>query len=283
MKKNFPLFMENIVHWTSQQEQLLITWAEKASGYAWLHNRSVHYFKHRNLYISIPASIFGYIAGATTLLTDNLNDHQILKGLIGLSGIIAGLLTNFQEMFTFKEESEKHKISGLRFLAFFREISCELSMDPEHRNNPGDFITMKRLEFDKMLEQSPNIPSTIAKLFNTKFHNIVFHKPDIVNGLQTILPFKKHLPKMYYLKKINLYEKMLLLKYFSAWGTYCEERRVINKNNILIEVTNITTGIKEREKAFSHLHGPLSTQKKMLRFQNIKFKRNPLTSNEKII
>jgi len=275
--------MEKAVNWTPQQEQLLITWAEKASGYAWLHTQSVNYFKHRNLYISIPASIFGYIAGATTLLTDNLSEHPILKGLIGLSGIIAGLLTNFQEMFTFKEESEKHKISSLRFLSFFREISCELSMDAEHRNIPGEFITMKRLEFDKMLEQSPTIPQTIAKRFNDKFHNISFHKPDIVNGLQTILPYHKYSPKMYYQKKINLYEKMLLLKYFSAWSTYCEERRVIEKNNVLIEITNTTTQIKEQEKAFSHLHGLLSKQKKMLQFQNIKFKRNPLTCNEKIV
>ena len=40
--------MDKAVHWTSQQEQLLVTWAEKASGYAWLHTRSVNYFKHRH-------------------------------------------------------------------------------------------------------------------------------------------------------------------------------------------------------------------------------------------
>jgi len=275
--------MEKAINWTTQQEQLLITWAEKASGYAWLHNRSVNYFKHRNLYISIPASIFGYIAGAATLLTNDLNNHSTIKGLIGISGIIAGLLTNFQEMFTFKEESEKHKISSLRFLSFFREISCELSMEPAHRNVPGDFITMKRLEFDKMLEQSPNIPQTIADTFNAKFKNISLHKPDIVNGLQTILPFRKISPKMYYLKKINLYEKMLLLKYFSAWGTYCEEVRFMRKNNILIEITNISTREKEREKAFSYMHGPLSTQRKMLQFQNIKLKKNPLIAGDNFV
>ena len=54
--------MSKAIKWTSQQEQLLVTWAEKASGYAWPHTRSINYFKHRNLYISIPASIFGYIA-----------------------------------------------------------------------------------------------------------------------------------------------------------------------------------------------------------------------------
>ena len=275
--------MEKVIQWTPQQEQLLVTWAEKASGYAWLHNRSVNYFKHRNLYISIPASIFGYIAGTATLLTDNLNNHSMIKGFIGVSGIIAGLLTNFQEIFTFKEESEKHKISSLRFLSFFREISCELSIDPMHRNVPTDFITMKRLEFDKMLEQSPNIPQSIADLFNAKFKHLSFHKPDIVNGLQTIFPYHKYSPKMHYLKKINLYEKMLLLKYYSAWSTYCEEIRVEKKNDAIIEVANISTMMREREKAYSHLHGPLFTQRKMLQFQNIKFNRNPLTSNEKII
>ena len=113
------LFMEKSGDWTFEQEQLLVIWAEKASGYAWLHSRSVNYFKHRNLYISIPASIFGYIAGATTLLSNNVDGDTILRGFIGISGIIAGLLTNFQEMFTFKEESEKHKMSSLRFLSFF--------------------------------------------------------------------------------------------------------------------------------------------------------------------
>jgi len=275
--------MDRQINWTYQQEQLLVIWAEKASGYAWLHTRSVNYFKHRNLYISIPASIFGYIAGTATLLTDDIGKHTAIKGLIGVCGIIAGLLTNFQEMFTFKEQSEKHKISSLRFLSFFREISCELSMDPEHRSPPNDFITMKRLEFDKMLEQSPNVPQTIANLFNSKFNKISFHKPDIVNGIQTINSFKKKSPKMYYLKKINLYEKMLLLKYFSGWKTYCEEKNVIRQNNTLIKVANLTTSMREREKAFSHLYAPLSTQKKMLRFQNIKLSLNPIQVSSNLI
>ena len=41
---------ETPVNQTDEQEQLLITWAEKASGYAWLHTHSVNYFKHRNSY-----------------------------------------------------------------------------------------------------------------------------------------------------------------------------------------------------------------------------------------
>ena len=39
-------------NWTDELEQLLITWAEKASGYAWLHQKSAISFKKKNLCIS---------------------------------------------------------------------------------------------------------------------------------------------------------------------------------------------------------------------------------------
>ena len=54
-------------NWTTPLEQLLVTWAEKASGYAWLHQKSAVTYKKRNLCLSIPASIFGYVAGITVL------------------------------------------------------------------------------------------------------------------------------------------------------------------------------------------------------------------------
>lgn len=276
-KKNLEIVMENTSVWTLEQEQLLISWAEKASGYAWLHGRSINYYKYRNLYISIPASIFGYMAGAITLLSKKIYDDDILKGLVGIFGITAGLLTNFQDMFTFKEESEKHKISNLRFLSFFREISCELSMDATHRDDPIDYINIKRLELDKMLEQSPNIPIAIAKQFNSKFKHIALHKPDIVNGIQTIHAFGRNLPKMYYMKKINVYQKIILLKHFSAWKMYVQQNKLERNKNTLVEVVNMS--LKDKERMYARYHAPLSTQKKLFRFQNIKIRQNPLQSD----
>ena len=175
--------------WSKEHEYLLISWAEKASGYAWMHNKSVSLNKKYNLYISIPACIFGYVAGTTTLLIQT--ETLLMRGFIGVTGILAGILSNFQQMFTFKELGEQHRISCLRFLAFFRDISSELSISTEDRTNPIDYITMKRMEMDIMLEQSPTIPDYIIRLFNEKTRHIgkTFHKPEVANILQTILPF----------------------------------------------------------------------------------------------
>ena len=79
-------------NWTDELEQLLITWAEKASGYAWLHQKSAISFKKKNLCISIPSCIFGYLSGITLLLSNdvfnNCNDityRGTLRGVLGVT------------------------------------------------------------------------------------------------------------------------------------------------------------------------------------------------------
>ena len=226
-------------NWTEEQEQLLITWAEKASGYAWLHSRSVNLYRHRNLAIAIPASLFGYIAGSVTLLSHE-EENTWKTVLVGMTGIIAGILTSFQEIFTYKQLSERHRISELQFMRFFRDISVELSMEPKHRTDALEYINLKRLDFDKLLEQSPPYPNKILKKFNNKFENVKIHKPDIANKLQTIIPYKKKNDCL------NLKDMILAEKYFNKWRkiTSINKRNYIvnqaekNKNNNLVEVAN---------------------------------------------
>ena len=40
-------------NWTDEQEQLLITWAEKSSGYAWLHSHSVNLISASEIWQSL--------------------------------------------------------------------------------------------------------------------------------------------------------------------------------------------------------------------------------------
>jgi len=280
-----------------QQEQLLITWAEKASGYAWLHQRSIELFKRRNLYLSIPATIFGYVAGVTILLSNDvfsdcshIFNKVWLRGCIGTVALMAGIFSNFQEIYSFKEESEKHRIAHLRFMAFFREISCIVTTAPKYRATSIDFITMKRLEFDKILEQSPDIPQCIIADFNDIFRNLSIHKPDAVIGLQTILPYGKQCKLQPYRKKLSGDNKMLLIRYFYCWRTLCTriQSDFEARDPTLLEITNSYNSsssveledssicCSERDKSYLLVHGLLSEQRRIICGQNIKIKRNPM-------
>ena len=289
-------------NWTDELEQLLVAWAEKASGYAWLHQKSAILFKKKNLCISIPSCIFGYLSGITLLLSNDVFNNcsdisyrASLRGVLGVTAILSGVLSNFQEMFTFKEEAEKHRIAALRFLSFFREISCELSLDPKIRSASMDYITLKRFEFDKILEQSPDIPEEIIKEFNNNFRTVSIHKPDPVIGLQTILPFGKKI-KDELERKLSIKDKILLLRSFNGWRKITNFKKYTRKNSdeFLIEVTNSRNSSlelidienneisKKRSSSFL-LSGVLSEQKRFVQNQNIKIKQNPLNESEENI
>ena len=287
--------------WTTPLEELLVTWAEKASGYAWLHQQSVLIYKKRNKYLSIPTSIFSYVGGITILLSndillncDDTTMGRIIAGTVGVISITSGILSSLQETFMFKEEAEKHRIAALRFLSFFREISCDLSLEPKYRSSPMDYITLKRFELDKILEQSPDIPDTVIQQFNDKFKRLTVHKPDPVIGLQTILPYGKKL-NFKTTRILNLNQKILLLKTFTDWklktkfgllkrgksndntDTIIEiaNSRTSTNNEELIEIEDPSIKIKDRDIEHLILHGTLSKQKRFIQNQNIKIKKHP--------
>jgi hypothetical protein len=180
--------------WTPELEALLVAWAEKASGYAWLHNRSIALFKHRNLWLAVPAALLAYISASTTLLTANDEAGSWRIIVAGLGSLVSGMLINFQELFTFKELSEQHRLSQLGFLAYFRDISCELSVPKMQRKEASEYVTLKRLEMDKLLEHAPDIPPQIVKAFDERFSDVNMHKPDVVSRLQTVIPHFSPLP-----------------------------------------------------------------------------------------
>ena len=174
--------------WTHQQEQLLVTWAEKASGSAWLHSKSISHYRHRSYWLAVPACVFGYAAGMTSFGTTE-TDATTVRFVIGAMGMLSGVFVSLQEIFPFKELSAQHRMASLRFLSFFRDVSCELSVRADHRIEAAEYISMKRIELDKLHEQTPPIPDKIIRLFESRFKDVDIHKPDATGTLQTIVPY----------------------------------------------------------------------------------------------
>lgn len=174
----------NVV-WTEEHERLLVSWAERASGYRWLHDKAAKLYDRYGMYINIPASVIGYLSGGT-ILANAADSNDVLRFVLGFLTIAGGLLANLQATLQYKEYAERHRLSSNHYASFFRNISAELSLEPEFRENPILYIQSKRAEFDKMTEQSPPIPEAIIRRFNQAFAGTSVHKPEITNGLHTI-------------------------------------------------------------------------------------------------
>ena len=116
-------------------------------------------------------------------------DGDTIRFVVGVMGMLAGLFTSLQEVFPFKELSAQHRMVSLRFLSFFRDVSCELSIAAENRVDAAEYVNMKRIELDKLHEQTPSIPDAIIALFEATFAEADIHRPDFTGTLQTILPY----------------------------------------------------------------------------------------------
>ena len=131
--------------WTDYHEQLLITWAEQASGHSLLHHQTMQLYSKRNWYITIPASILGYVAGLTVFFSNGDETYSnLIRGVIGISSFAAGILTNIQQLFTYQERAERHRIASIQFFSFLRDVSTQLSLEPVMRLDAKEYIFLKK-------------------------------------------------------------------------------------------------------------------------------------------
>jgi len=89
-----------------------------------------------------------------------------------------------------------------------------------------------------------------------------------------------------YKKKITLREKITLLRYFTNWKELCfypltdidNQIEVANSNQsdlVTIEQDGKPMQLTRKERHYITMFGPLSHQKNMFEYQNIKFKCDP--------
>jgi hypothetical protein len=178
-----------IPQWTVQEECLLASWAERASGYRWLHDQSAKYYDYLNRFLEIPVSILSYLSGGA-ILSGNLADSNS-RYIVGAVSILGGILTNVQTGLRWKELSAKHRLVGNLFSAYYRNITAELALEPKYRVHPLEYLRLKRNDFDRLIEQSPMVPQNIIHEFNLKFKDLKISKPDITNGLHPVTVYRR--------------------------------------------------------------------------------------------
>jgi hypothetical protein len=174
---------ENNKDWHAQQEKILKKWAEVSSSYRYLHDRSYTLYNSRNLYFALPVIILSTITGTANFAQSSFPDSikPYAPSFIGTLNLAAGLITTIAQFLRVSELLESHKVASLAFGKLSRNIAVELSLPVSERTTTGTaFLSTCRVELDKLIEQSPNIPLTILSSFDKKFKGSDFIKPDIL-------------------------------------------------------------------------------------------------------
>ena len=188
--------METVHAWCPKQEQLLVRWAEKAAGYRWLHNHARLHFKRVNYYMSYPSIIISSITGVGGFAVlnpsgnENLDDEtknkiMIAQYMFAFLNVVGGILTSLSKFSQSAQLAEAHSVMCVQYSKFYRNIDIELSLDPEHRQDVIEFVNMCRQEYDRLLDDAPDIPANAIINFNLEFPEKE-NKPDVCNGLSIL-------------------------------------------------------------------------------------------------
>jgi len=203
-------------HWCPKQEKLLIRWAEKAAGYRWLHNHARMFYKKQNDWLSYPCIIISSITGVGGFAVLSPNDQNmsteqkqkivIFQYFFAFLNVVAGILTSISKFNNSSRMMESHSVMCVQYSKFYRNIDMELSLETKYREDVLEFVNKVRLEYDRLLDDAPDIPSHTIEEFNETFPDKE-NKPDVCNGLSII---SQDMTKSDELRTSNVVKKWIL-------------------------------------------------------------------------
>lgn len=236
--------------WTKEQEELLASWSERASGYRWLHSRSEKLYRCRNYTFTIPVIILSTLTGTANFAMDSFipEEHkQIAMACVGGVNIFAGILSTLQNFLRYAELMESHRVSEVSWSKLSRDIAVELTLEPKMRKPAFDFLNVCRAEYDRLIEQSPPIDDDIIKRYKGEFNKLEpdFNHPHVCNGLHKCRIFEHNEVDKKAHTVAQAGEKLLNIKK-NKWNKEVdtEFKRKINVKPTKIEKTDINEELK---------------------------------------
>ena len=184
------------IDWTIEHEDILIEWADKAMCFRWLHSRAHALYSKLNYNYTIPVIVISTLTGTANFAQDRVpvayQGYFVM--IVGGFNILAGIITTIQQFLKITQLNEAHRVSGIAWDKFYRNIKIELARHPDERIHVNQMLKMCKEEFDRMMETSPNIPDEIINEFKKKFKDSLefdeIIKPEICDTLTSTETFR---------------------------------------------------------------------------------------------
>ena len=188
---------DNLKHvWTGEHERILVEWADKAMCYRWLHSRSNLMFSNLNAWYTIPVIVISTLTGTANFAQQRVPiDYQnYFAMIVGGFNILGGIISTVQQFLKITQLNEAHRVSGIAWDKFYRNIKIELAKHPDERVRVDHMLKISKEEFDRLMETSPTIPEKIIQNFKSSFEKTEMYKnilkPEICDVLTSTETFK---------------------------------------------------------------------------------------------
>lgn len=173
----------SVKNWHQQQEVILKAWGEAAACYRYIHFQAFLAYKKKYMRATLPVIVLSTLTGTANFAMSDVppNLKQTAQQTIGAANLVAGLIATISTFLKLSENTEAHKSAAFLFGKFSRKIRLELALPLKDRTKDGAvMIDECKAEYDRMLEQQPDIPKAILEDFDKTFPGSALYKPEIL-------------------------------------------------------------------------------------------------------
>lgn len=158
--------------WHVQQEKILKDWGESSSCYRYMHFKAYQKFKSVSMAFTLPIIVISTLTGTANFAQETFPVawQSVVPLGIGGMNLIAAIMTTVLQFLKANELMEGHRVAGISYGKLSRTIKLELALPIYERSLGGmEMIDRCRVEYDRLIEQSPPVPRDVLKKFDKKF------------------------------------------------------------------------------------------------------------------
>jgi hypothetical protein len=219
--------------WNEEEENILKGWADQATCYNWMHNKSHENYFRVNALFTIPVIIISTVAGAANFAINQIADASTktyAMMAIGTVNILGGIISTIAQFLRIAEINEGHRVATIAWDKFARNIKTQLAKNPIDRRPASEIIKVYKEEFDRLVETSPKIKNDVVAAFADIHISDNIIKPDITGILSETIIFDRSKIEweMEEIVKTNFKDEIEAFKrrYFETNGKYPSESDV---------------------------------------------------------
>lgn len=174
--------------WHRQHEKVLRNWGESAACYRYMHFKSHILFKRLSMRMTLPIIVISTLTGTANFAQETfpVSIRAYVPAMIGAMNLFAAILTTVLQFLKVNELMESHRVSSVHYGKLARNIRLELTLPITERTHDGcNMVEISKGEYDRLIEQSPPVPSSIINKFEKQFPEVPsdglkFNRPEIM-------------------------------------------------------------------------------------------------------
>lgn len=169
----------NAASWSTNIENLLKSWGEKAAGNKMLHLKAADRWSTISNNMYLPLIALTTAGSVVTVGAAGDNSHTIVMYTVGAMNAVAAFFASMIKYHKPDEKAQNHLVHARMFGAFYRRISLQLGMSREDRISVDELTNWATTELDRIQHDAPTVPTDIINEY-MKEHEHDANKPDVV-------------------------------------------------------------------------------------------------------